>query len=120
MIFSNTVLACGFLCENSIADKNHGKFGEKPKIDNVFYCCFLWKTLQQPYPSLKLSNAVLLCSTFRDKIKWQWLSLRHSEAWRSNLARIAQVRSQVPLCISNNRTDVEEQLQLFKHNPYLR
>lgn len=28
MLFSNTALACGFICENSIADKNRGKFGE--------------------------------------------------------------------------------------------
>lgn len=26
-LFSNTALACGFICENSIAEKNHRKFG---------------------------------------------------------------------------------------------
>lgn len=46
MLFSNTALACGLVRENSIADKNNGKFGEKPKVDNIFYCCFLWKIFQ--------------------------------------------------------------------------
>jgi len=68
LLFSYTTLACGFICENSVADNNHGNFGEKSKADKVLHCCSLWKTLQLSYPFLTVSTSVLLCPYFRDRL----------------------------------------------------